>query len=128
MSVLPVARHDDLRVLPDPHRVITNPFLPGEETVPDGASRIDVALRRIMAMPETVVATLRSAVAEFVGRHRDLDGVLERSVALVAERLDDPSALSDDRRRLIGAYFTHEYSIEGAALGNPSIVAAPDPS
>ena len=128
MSVLPVARHDDLRVLPDPHRVITKPFLPGEETVPDGASRIDVALRRIMAMPETVVATLRSAVAEFVGRHRDLDGVLERSVALVAERLDDPSALSDDRRRLIGAYFTHEYSIEGAALGNPSIVAAPDPS
>ena len=129
MSVLPVARHDDLRVLPDPHRVITKPFLPGEETVPDGASRIDVALRRIMAMPETVVvATLRSAVAEFVGRHRDLDGVLERSFALVAERLDDPAALSDDRRRLIGAYFTHEYSIEGAALGNPSIVAAPDQS
>ena len=36
--------------------------------------------------------------------------------------------LSLDRRRLIGAYFTHEYSIEAAALGNPSIVAAPDQS
>jgi predicted GH43/DUF377 family glycosyl hydrolase len=32
------------------------------------------------------------------------------------------------RRQLIGAYFTHEYSIEAAALGNPSIVAAPDQS
>ena len=63
---------------------------------------------------------------EFVGRHRDLDAVLDRNFEMVAGRLDDPAALSDDRRRLIGAYFTHEYSIEGAALGNPSIVAAPD--
>jgi predicted GH43/DUF377 family glycosyl hydrolase len=37
-----------------------------------------------------------------------------------------PSSL--DRRRLIGAYFTHEYSIEAAGVGNPSIVAAPDQS
>ena len=29
---------------------------------------------------------------------------------------------------MIGAYFTHEYSIEGAALFNPSIVPAPDQS
>ncbi len=127
MSVLPVDRHDDMRLLPDPRRVITKPFLPGEETFPDGSSRIDVVLRRIMAMPETdVTATLRSAAAELVGRHRDLDGVLERNFEMVAWRLDDPAALSADRRRLIGTYFTHEYSIEGAALGNPSIVAAPD--
>ncbi len=129
MNVLPVIRHDDLTLRPDPLRVITKPFLPGEETFPDGSSRIDVALRRIMAMPEPdVVATLRSAAAEFAGRHHDLDAVLERNFAIVAWRLDDPAAISDDRRRLIGAYFTHEYSIEGAALGNPSIVAAPDQS
>ena len=36
--------------------------------------------------------------------------------------------LSLDRLHLIGAYFTHEYSIEAAALGNPSIVPAPDQS
>ena len=129
MSVLPVVRHDDLRLLPDPHRVITRPFLPGEETFPDGSSRIDVVLRRIMAMPETdVVSTLRSAAAEFVGRHKDLDAVLERNFVLVAGRLEESGSISDDRRRLIGAYFTHEYSIEGAALGNPSVVAAPDQS
>jgi len=129
MSVLPVHRHDDLRLLPDPLRVITKPFMPGEETYPDGSSRIDLVLRRVMAMPETeVVATLGSAAAEFVGRHRDLDSALERNFAMVAGRLDDPAALSDDRRRLIGAYFTNEYSIEGAALGNPSVVAAPDQS
>lgn len=129
MSVLRVHRHDDLRLLPDPLRVITKPFVPGGESYPDGSSRIDVVLRRIMAMPESdVVATLGSAAAEFVGRHRDLDAVLERNFATVAGRLADPAELSDDRRRLIGTYFTHEYSIEGAALGNPSIVAAPDQS
>jgi predicted GH43/DUF377 family glycosyl hydrolase len=36
--------------------------------------------------------------------------------------------LSRERRLLIGAYFTHEYSVESAALFNPSIVLAPDQS
>jgi predicted GH43/DUF377 family glycosyl hydrolase len=48
--------------------------------------------------------------------------------AVVADRLDLPDDLSEARRQLIGAYFTHEYSIEAAALGNPSMVAAPDQS
>ena len=34
--------------------------------------------------------------------------------------------LSEVQRALIGAYFTKEYSIESAALFNPSIVAHPD--
>ena len=37
-----------------------------------------------------------------------------------------PEGMATDRRHLIGAYFTHEYSIEAAALGNPSMVVAPD--
>ena len=36
--------------------------------------------------------------------------------------------MSADRRLLIGAYFTHEYAVEAAALFNPSIVPAPDQS
>jgi predicted GH43/DUF377 family glycosyl hydrolase len=34
--------------------------------------------------------------------------------------------LSEDRWLLLGATFTHEYSVEAAALCNPSAVAAPD--
>jgi hypothetical protein len=114
-------------LLPDQGRVIAKPFLPGDEIFPDGSSRTDVILGRIMSMSETAVAaTLRSATADFVGRHHDLNAVLKRHFTMVAARLDDPTAISDNRRRLIGTYFTHEYSIEGAALGNPSIVAAPD--
>jgi hypothetical protein len=36
--------------------------------------------------------------------------------------------LSDVQKALIGAYFTMEYSIESAALFNPSIVPHPDQS
>jgi predicted GH43/DUF377 family glycosyl hydrolase len=36
--------------------------------------------------------------------------------------------LSEERRLLLGGYFSHEYSLEGAALFNPSIVPHPDQS
>jgi predicted GH43/DUF377 family glycosyl hydrolase len=126
-----MTRRDSVRLVPDARRVITKPFLPGEEIHPNGSSRLQMILERIMAMPEDVVAeTLNAARKDFVGRHRDLDAVLERNAAVVAARLDQVelvgAALSLDRLHLIGAYFTHEYSIEAAALGNPSIVVAPD--
>ena len=128
-----MTRCDLVQFVPDPRRVITKPFLPGEQIYPDGSSRIQVALERIMAMTEPEVAdALADALACFAGRHRDLDAVLDRNHRIVTERLDHlelfATPLSIDRRRLIGAYFTHEYSIEAAALGNPSIVAAPDQS
>ncbi len=131
MDALRMTRCRSVRLVPDARRVITKPFLPGEEIRPDGSSRLQIVLRRIMAMSEEVVAeTLDAVRKDFVGRHRDLDAVLERNAGIVAARLDQvelvDAELSLDRLHLIGAYFTHEYSIEAAALGNPSIVAAPD--
>ncbi|MEZ5218509.1 MAG: glycoside hydrolase family 130 protein [Ilumatobacteraceae bacterium] len=126
-------RSTGVRLVPDARRVITKPFLPREEIYPDGTSRMQVVLRRIIDMAESEVAiTLARAIDRFERRHRDLAGVLDRNFELVAERLGHLDLLdadfSLDRRRLIGAYFTHEYSIEAAALGNPSIVLAPDQS
>jgi predicted GH43/DUF377 family glycosyl hydrolase len=116
-------------LLPDPRRVIAKPFLPGDQIHANGMSRLGIVLQRILAMPEDeVVATLKLAWEDFAPRHPDLDAVLARNFEIVAQRLDDPAALSEERRQLIGAYFTHEFSIEAAALGNPSIVAAPDQS
>ena len=37
-------------------------------------------------------------------------------------------SFTQDQRRLVGAYFLHEYSFEAAALFNPSIVTHPDQS
>src|SRR5690606_15038994 len=41
---------------------------------------------------------------------------------------DEVQSVSHFRRLLIGAYFTHEYSIESAAFFNPSIIEDPDQS
>src|SRR5690606_15828751 len=38
----------------------------------------------------------------------------------------DGIVLTDERRMFLGAAFTHEYSVQGAALCNPSFVPAPD--
>jgi predicted GH43/DUF377 family glycosyl hydrolase len=133
MDALPVTRCDSVRLAPDPRRVITRPFLPREEIYPDGTSRMAIVLERIMAMPERdVAATFEVAAQTFAGRHRHFDAVLERNFGTVAERFNHLELLSEDisrdRQRLIGAYFTHEFSIEAAALGNPSMVEAPDQS
>ena len=40
-----------VRFAPDPHRVITKTFLPGEHIFPDGQSRAELVIRRILAMP-----------------------------------------------------------------------------
>ncbi len=118
-----------VRFVPDSRRVITRPFLPGERIFPDGHSRAKVVLDRILAMPESEVAsTLEATQQLFEGRHKNLTAILEQHYDVVANHIDDPSTLSERRRHLIGAYFTHEYSVEAAALGNPSMVPAPDQS
>lgn len=127
MTSLPVTRCAGVRIEPDIGRVITKPFLLGDPLLAERSPRIEVALSRILAMAESeVVQALEAAHAEFGGRHRGLDAVLERHADGVAQRASVPDGLSPARRQLIGAYFTHEYSIEAAALSNPSIVAAPD--
>jgi predicted GH43/DUF377 family glycosyl hydrolase len=115
------------RLLPDPRRVIAKPYLPGEEVVGAAESRVGLLIRRVLNIPEEAVAPLLAEIrADFSGRHRELDATLEEHFELVAHHVPPGVALTRERRCLVGAYFTHEYSVEGAALFNPSIVTAPD--
>jgi predicted GH43/DUF377 family glycosyl hydrolase len=112
---------------PDPHRVITQLFVPGHEQLIHGQSRVDPVTARILDLdPQTVDETLATTLALFGDRHRDLPATLNEHFDLVAHRLGTPAALSTSARLLIGAYFTHEYALEAAAVTNPSIVAHPD--
>lgn len=112
-------------LLPDSRRVISRPFLVGEQMSAAGLARVDGVIQRILALTDAEVAdALATAVQRFSGRHHDLPGVFARHFTLVADRV--PAAVSTERRDLIGAYFTQEYSVEAAALFNPSIVVHPD--
>jgi predicted GH43/DUF377 family glycosyl hydrolase len=114
---------------PDPRRVLARLFVPGQEMLADGESRAGGVIDRILALSdEEVATTLEATLAAFAGRHREFETILEEHFDLVAHRLGARIDLSEERRLLIGAYFTNEYSVEGAALFNPSIVLHPDQS
>jgi predicted GH43/DUF377 family glycosyl hydrolase len=124
-SPIPITR-SELRLLPDARRVISRPFLPGGDLFPDGRNRIQRIIARVLALPEsTVLAELEQTYDRFASRHVDFTAVLEQNLSAVLRYLDEPSALSVERRRLLGAYFTQEYAIDAAALSNPSLVRAP---
>jgi len=106
---------------PDQSRVLLRPFSPG------GPERIAGIVARIMALPEDrVVAILNAIRAEFCKRHQEIYKVFLERFDQVRESLPAHELLSESRRLLIGSYFLAEYSLESAALFNPSIVPHPD--
>jgi predicted GH43/DUF377 family glycosyl hydrolase len=128
MSRVAVTRSPQ-RLTRDPRRVIAKPYLPGEEVIPGGDTRSGLLMQRVLAIPEAEVAGLLDrVVAAFGNRHRRYLELLEEHQALVAHHIGRGIEISRERRLLIGAYFSHEYAVEAAALLNPSIVLAPDQS
>lgn len=116
-----------LRLAADPARVITQLFVPGQEGFERQESRAGVVLGRILALGESeAVAALADVITRFDGRHRDIVDVFRRHAAELGDRLSPGIELSPDRMMLLGATFSSEYAIEGAALCNPSIVLSPD--
>jgi predicted GH43/DUF377 family glycosyl hydrolase len=113
----------------DPRRVVTKLFLPGQEMLIHGISRADAVIHRVLAMTdEQVSVRLAATLHRFAGRHHDLRAIFAEHFALVEHHLPETADASAERRELIGAYFTKEYSVEAAALFNPSLVAHPDQS
>lgn len=117
------------RLRADSARVITQLFVPGQEGFEHQESRAGVVLARILALSESDVSSaLDDVMTRFAGRHRDLVGVFRRHAGELADRLGPDADVCDERLALLGAVFTNEYAIEGAALCNPSIVVHPDQS
>ncbi len=117
------------RLYLDKSRTITKQFLPSGDVQEDGSTRFDRILARILALSEEEVQkTLHQTQERFTNRHRDYRSVLESGFAAIAPLVHGGGELSTEQRLLIGAYFTHEYSIEAAALSNPSMFSAPDQS
>ncbi len=116
-------RRTNVTLHPDRTRVLARPFYP---TTDERAIRV---CTQVMALSESEVrALLQQVQAEFGERHLKIREFLRRRFAQVQPWLRIDRKLSEERELLIGAYFTHEYSFEAAALFNPSIVPHPDQS
>jgi predicted GH43/DUF377 family glycosyl hydrolase len=120
-----IALRSNLRIRPDVTRVITRLFIPGKELVGGSEARTSETIARVLALDESdVEVSLNDLIDRFSKRHEDLASDFERNAQRVAQYLSAP--ISRSRRQLLGAAFTHEYSLEGAAVCNPSLVAHPD--
>ena len=106
---------------PDRARVLLKPFVPGDDR------RIKGILKRVTAINDPEAKVILDAVRkEFDGRHRDQNAAFESRFENMKRLLPAKFKPSDAQRLLIGAYFCCEYSLEAAALFNPSIVPHPD--
>jgi predicted GH43/DUF377 family glycosyl hydrolase len=109
------------KILGDSSRVITRLHLP------DGEYRIAKIIQRIVDLPDTTAKDILAQILiDFSERHKNIKGVFARHLNEVTDYIPREAVLSETKMALIGAYFTREYSIESAALFNPSIVSHPD--
>jgi predicted GH43/DUF377 family glycosyl hydrolase len=122
----------NLSLRPDPARVVVRPFKPATEPRdlnPTDKTRANHIVDRVLALdPETAKQHLAEVLENFQGRHRDLLATFEARADEMEDAFSSHTQFTRDQRRLVGAYFLHEYSFEAAALFNPSIVDHPDQS
>jgi predicted GH43/DUF377 family glycosyl hydrolase len=108
---------------PDVTRVIGRTFLPGAPTPADAEARLGRLVERVAAIEDAEVEELLTELrGRFTDRHRDLDALFDHSFEDLSSQVEVPPELGAARRTLLGAYVSHEYALEGAALTNPSIV------
>lgn len=111
------------RFQPDYSRVIIKPHVPKE------ADRIEKIIMRVLSLPEEQVEkTLDRVIANFSNRHKNIWDAFDYNYNEIKRFIPENTHMSDNRRALLGAYFSSEYSIQAAAFFNPSIVPHPDQS
>jgi predicted GH43/DUF377 family glycosyl hydrolase len=108
---------------PSNSRVVIRPFDVQNE------SRIERIIARVSSLSERdVESLLEKVMQEFRDRHQRTREFFLQRFEQVRHRLLTDQPVSENRRLLIGSYFTQEYALESAALFNPSMVYHPDQS
>lgn len=109
-----------IRLTGDDRRVIARPFILN-------AARASTVLNRVDQLDEQAVVQLLQRVRkDFGSRHRDSNATFDEHYRMAAAMIRWKNEWSPERRLLAGSYFTMEYSVDSAALFNPSIVPHPD--
>jgi len=121
LSSRPNIKRNSENILGDTSRVITRFHQPEDK------HRTYKIIQRVVGLPDRIAEKLLEKIMlDFSGRHKNIRHVFERHLKKVSDFLPRSTVLSETKKALIGAYFTMEYSIESAALFNPSIVQHPD--
>ena len=110
-----------IRLVSEDRRVITRPF--GMSY----SSSVPRVFCYVAALPEDELERrLGEVLDRFRSRHENIEQVFEENCQTAARAHGCAHSLGRSGRLLVGSYLTMEYSIESAALFNPSIVPHPD--
>ncbi len=127
--MLTLVQHE-LRLRADPSRVVVRPFHLAWQATGPNLERMQKLAQDILGLDaRTVRAELSIVLRDFAERHWQIERFFDDRYAEIEPKLGlDVRPASREMRRLIGAYFCHEYSYQAAALMNPSVVRHPDQS
>ncbi len=113
-----------LRLNPDFKKVIPRFFNTGDE-------RSRALVNKVLQLSDKETNHLLLKILnEFSARYRSIHAIFEKHFELIKYLLPEKEQLnlSEEKKLLLGSYFTMEYSLEAVALFNPSIVEDPDQS
>ena len=89
-----------------------------------GNERIDKIVSMVSSLDdESVENTLADVLSEFENRHSRFKSIILKHYKLSEKYISTKEKFPESRKLLIGAFLTKEYSVQSAALFNPSIVA-----
>lgn len=127
--------HTPLRILgtrlhADPSRVVLRPFYLGWQAASAPPERAERLVKDVLALSdEQALLEYDRVLADFGERHWQTEQLFDERFHELGSALRlCGGSLPDYKRRLIAAYFCHEYSYAAAAIMNPSIVPHPDQS
>jgi predicted GH43/DUF377 family glycosyl hydrolase len=123
MDVKMDLKRTDIQIKPNNARVLIRPF-----EFADSQRAFRVVARVMSLSDDEVDGLLEDLFTEFHGRHQKAQQFVLHRFEYAKQFLLTDAPVSENRQLLIGAYFTQEYSLESAALFNPSIVWHPDQS
>lgn len=117
----------NIQIKANPKRVIINFLDLGVNT--NNIKRAKRLIDSILSIPENELNALYQDITKnFEFRHRNFEHYIKLNFKKIQPELPNNVVISKIRSLVIGAYFSKEYSIQSAALFNPSMIAHPDQS
>lgn len=110
---------------PDPTRVISRFFLPGDGLRAEN-SRVTQIVQRLLVVPEAAIEAAAEGLLHDVGEiHPRGAEMLTNHARAIGSRIGEPASMTPALSLVVGGAFTAEYAVEGAALCNPSAIPHP---
>ena len=116
-------RRSGVYLRPDNSRMLLRPFVPGND------QRLRSIIQRILRLSATKAESeLHDIKRHFSRNYDNIDDIFSKRCQQLRHLLPQDLEPSPLQILLIGAYFMSEYSLQSAALFNPSVVPHPDQS